>query len=1190
LQKQEGQPEPETDPHANGRPKLFMDQPETGYPVIDTELKRAHEQGRFTTELTPDIVKRQSENPKRLACLLEMDIPIKEEEKNKTPRVPYRKMTFREQEECKKVIEKYLETGVIRPSASPYGAAVLFAPKKNGTLRFCVDWRPLNAISTKNSAHPPDAADCIAQLSGASIFSTCDAAAGYHQFPVTEKDKEKTAFNTKYGHYEFNLVSFGLCNAPAFYVSAMNKIFSGEMFRTGLGDAHLTAEQKKVLANVSPEQRERLGENFLDKFICVYIDDIIIYSKNPEEHAKHLRKVFDRLIEFDLVLSSPKCFFAQDSVEYLGHIISKEGVHVNPEKVKAVRDWPVPATQTDVRQFLGLCGYYRKFIKNYGQIAKPLTDLTAKDAAADTKGTLKTWSDAAQAAFETLRNALCEAPVLAIPNPSKGGFHLMTDASVYGLGATLFQEGAEDGKLHPCAYASRVLTPTERKNYEIDHCVYELELKALMYGLEKWKMFLDGQIETTVETDHKSLIWLQSQKELSPRQGRFLDELARYGLKIKYLKGELNVVADALSRNPQFKKIIQDYNNTEPSHTALAAAVASTTEARWDDVPAYGQRDASLDAWYARFSDAYAADPAYRDRKEAAPFIKTERKGKTLWYHTTEGDDRPPTLCVPNDSALKRQIVQEFHAPPTAGHRHAQQVFMRVRQSYYWEKMTKNINEWVKACEICQKYKRNRRGKAGHMAPLEMPSGPWSSLVIDFCGPFNHKSPNGKTERWLILVVCDRLTKMAHFIPCREDINAAELADIFLENVIKLHGLPEDIRSDRGSLFTGHFWDRLWTRLGTSLSLATAFHHQTAGQAERAVQDLKIYLRANIKEHTEWKRYLPLAEFAYNSAEHSAIGCCPFELNAGFRPKNPADLLSPEPPEVRNPTAGSNPQKKKKQKEADAWLTQVDTLLTRAKRNIAETHRVRAEYYDKFRRPVKDTQGNIKFAPKGSMVYLASADLSNETAAQQDRAEGHVDEVQRMLLARYLGPYRVAEVCGKAQLNRRLELPDDLKSKLKSDVFHVDRIKEAFVTDEKFEIGDTLPPPALREDGASDDEPEYSIEAIEAWREDAKGRWFYVKYTGYSRKYNQWQHQENLPHAQKKIKEFMETNPRPTTKERARRPVRPSATARRTSRRLRRTNAVTCMATVSYRHIGSTQEKPIEISNMIWSKNIIDAF
>ena len=316
--------------HDNGKPKLFMNQPETASDKINKALLDA--QDIHVLELTPEQVAANDRNEKRKQ-LLEHEIDL--EPDSKKPNRPYYRMSKPELEELKKQIEKYLEAGMIEPSKSPFGAACLFAPKKNGKLRFCIDYRPLNNITVKNAVQPPGVEDCLQQMAGCSVFSCIDLAQGYHQVPIAESDREKTAFNTKYGHYQWKVLPFGLCNAPATFVSALNRIFSGEAHRAN--------------AKTKEEANNSLGTNLLDKFLTVYIDDLLVYSNSEEEHAEHLKLVFERLRAYGLLIQSPKAFYAQKEVDYLGHMVSAQGISVQTDKIDTVTEWPQPQEVTHIR-------------------------------------------------------------------------------------------------------------------------------------------------------------------------------------------------------------------------------------------------------------------------------------------------------------------------------------------------------------------------------------------------------------------------------------------------------------------------------------------------------------------------------------------------------------------------------------------------------------------------------------------------------------------------------------------------------------------------------------------------------------------------------------------------------------------------------------------------------------------------
>ncbi|GJY56986.1 putative nucleotidyltransferase, ribonuclease H [Tanacetum coccineum] len=408
-------------------------------------------------------------------------------------RAPYR-LAPSEMKELSKQLQELLEKGFIRPSSSPWGAPVLFVKKKDGSFRMCIDYRELNKLTIKNRYPLPRIDDLFDQLQGSSVYSKIDLRSGYHQLRIREEDIPITAFRTRYGHYEFQVMPFGLTNAPAVFMDLMN----------------------------------RVCKPYLDKFVIVFIDDILIYSKNKEEHGEHLKTILNLLRSEKLYAKFSKCDFWLDSVQFLGHVIDSSGVHVDPAKIEAIKNWAAPTTPTEVRQFLGLAGYYRRFIKEFSLISKPLTKLTQKNKP-------YVWGDDEEEAFQTLKLKLCSAPILSLPEGSED-FVVYCDASLKGFGAVLMQ------REKVIAYASRQL----RKNEE-NYTTHDLELGAVVFALRLWRHYLYGT-KCTVYTDHKSLQYILDQKELNMRQRRWIELLSDYDCVIRYHPGKANVVADALSR------------------------------------------------------------------------------------------------------------------------------------------------------------------------------------------------------------------------------------------------------------------------------------------------------------------------------------------------------------------------------------------------------------------------------------------------------------------------------------------------------------------------------------------------------------------------------------------------------------------------------------------------------------------
>jgi hypothetical protein len=403
-------------------------------------------------------------------------------------------MNVKDLAELKKQIDELLSKGYIRPSSSPCGSPILFVDKKDGTRRMCIDYRPLNDVTVKNKYPLPRIGDLFDQMKGAKIFSKIDLRSGYHQLKIRLEDIPKIAFTSRYVLYKFTVMPFGLTNAPAYFMYLMNKVFM----------------------------------EYLDRFVVVFIDDILVFSQNEEEHEKHLRLVLQKLREHQLYAKFSKCDFWLKKVSFLGHIITEGGIAVDPSKVKAVLDWNPPKNVAEIRSFLGLAGYYRRFIEGFSKIVKPLTSFLEK-------GKEFKWDAKCEDSFEELKKRLTTAPVLIMPDIHKG-FDVYCDASLQGLGCVLMQEGKV------IAYASRQL-----RKHEQNYHTHDLELAAIVHALKIWRQYMIGN-RCRIFTDHKSLKYIFTQKDLNLRQRRWLELIKGYDLDIQYHHDKANVVADALSR------------------------------------------------------------------------------------------------------------------------------------------------------------------------------------------------------------------------------------------------------------------------------------------------------------------------------------------------------------------------------------------------------------------------------------------------------------------------------------------------------------------------------------------------------------------------------------------------------------------------------------------------------------------
>ena len=402
-----------------------------------------------------------------------------------------------ELKELKAQLEELLSKGFIRPSTSPWGAPVLFLKKKDGSLRLCIDYRQLNQATIGNQYRLPRIDELFDQLHGTRVYSKVDLRSGYHQLRVRENDVSKTAFRTRYGHYEFLVMPFGLTNAPAAFMDLMNRVFSP----------------------------------YLDKFVIVFIDDILVYSDSLEQHAEHLRTVLQILRERQLYAKFSKCKFWLDKVAFLGHVISAEGISVDPQKIKAIVNWKPPTKVYEVLSFLGLAGYCRKFVEGFSKIATPLTNLLKKYQKFE-------WSYTCQHSFEELRQRLTTASMSALPS-GKDGYVVYSDASRQGLGSVLMQGG------RVIAYASRQL-----KKHEQNYPTHDLELAAVVFAIKILRHYLYGVL-CQIFIDHNSLQYIFTLKELNLRQRRWLELIKDYDCTIEYHPGKANVVVDGLSRKPK---------------------------------------------------------------------------------------------------------------------------------------------------------------------------------------------------------------------------------------------------------------------------------------------------------------------------------------------------------------------------------------------------------------------------------------------------------------------------------------------------------------------------------------------------------------------------------------------------------------------------------------------------------------
>ena len=542
------------------------------------------------------------------------------------------------------------------------------------------------------------------------------------------------------GLYEFKVLCFGLTNAPGTFQNIMNDVL-----------------------------RDVLG-----KFVLVYLDDIVIFSKPQEEHYMHLDIVLHLLREHELYANLSKCKFVQPELQFLGHIVGAEGLQVDPKKVSIVKDWPVPTNQKDLQRFWGLANYFRKFIMGWANLVAPLQVLLKQ---ADTFN----WTAECDTAFAGLKTALCNAPVLALPNLNRP-FEVICDACGVGLGAVLLQDG------RPIAFDGKRMNPAEQ-NYSVG----EQELLAVIHALELWRCYLDGA-EVTVVTDHSPNTFFATKSLLSPRQARWAERLSRFQFTWEYRPGRINV-ADPLSRHPAFvahivlaavrlqsSPMTATAQQTSPQLAAVTHSTAADADIQAENAAA-AQADNDL---LTQIMQGYSLDPWF------------EKSSNTAWLDAHKGlYYRGDALVIPNVQKLKNAVLHELHDAKYSGHVGYHRTYHNVHRLYWWPGMSNDIREYVRGCKICQQDKSLTQAPAGKLKPIPVPEGAWDHVTADRIVSL----PKTKQGHTAILVVVDKLTKMTHFAPCKNESTAKDIAKLFVDKVWKLHGLPLRLTTDRGPEF-----------------------------------------------------------------------------------------------------------------------------------------------------------------------------------------------------------------------------------------------------------------------------------------------------------------------------------------------------------------------------------------------------
>lgn len=831
---------------------------------------------------------------------------------------PYRLPTIH-REEIGKQLNKMLDDNIIQPSKSPWNAPLLIVPKKDDSKgqkkwRVVIDFRKLNDITVGDAFPLPNISDILDQLGNSKYFTTLDLASGFHQVALDPQDREKTAFSSNFQHYEFLRMPFGLKGAPSTFQRLMNSVLSG-----------LQGQQ-----------------------CFVYMDDIVVYARNLKDHHLKINLIFDRLRGSNLKLQPDKCNFLRKEIVYLGHVINEKGISPDPSKISAVSTFPVPKTVTQIKSFLGLAGYYRRFIPEFSKIATPMTSLLKKNIKYN-------WCALCDEGFTHLKTLLTTAPVLIYPDFNEE-FFVTTDASDVAIGAVLSQH--RNSADLPICYASRTLNATEKR-----YSTIEKELLAIVYGVTQFRPYLYGR-KFTIVTDHKPLMWVMNLKDPSSRLMRWKIKLAEYDYTVTYKQGRLNSNADALSRIPEATSTAlvlvttrsaakrAETNPLEHNGPTMHSPPDKEPENQRSDIPKFqliGIRAAELPNskkemplfFFIQTEDQENVldSPLEIDSCQLEPnvysftmftFLITEEHILRTRHALTKIMEfckvkKIPKIQLCSDLNCHRSIInlktaitsifqelhitvylllnhvtnitdatqipmilKEFHETPIGGHQGVTRTYNRVKLSYQWPSMKASIRDYISTCSKCQANKVSRINKLP-MKITSTASKPFELISLDIVGPL----PFSQNSNKYILTFQDNLTKYSEAIPL-PTADAHTVAEEFVTKIICRHGIPSTVLTDQGSNFLSKLFADVCKLLKSRKIQTTAYHPQTNGQLERSHRTLAEYLR-NYIDHDEssWDTWLPYAMFVYNTTPHTSTKYTPHELVYGHIAELPSSLTLP---------------------------------------------------------------------------------------------------------------------------------------------------------------------------------------------------------------------------------------------------------------------------------------------------------
>ena len=769
-----------------------------------------------------------------LASNIEHHIELKDDKK--ITYVPSYRLPQKHIIEIEKQVEQLKRDGIVANSTSPYNSPLLIVPKKGGTWRLVVDYRKINENTVPDRFPTHNVEDVLCSFGSNRFFSSLDLLKGYWQIAMAKDSRELTAFSTARGHYEWTRMPFGLRNAPTTFARLVKAVF---------GD-------------------------LVGSVLEVYMDDLVIASKTLEEHLEKLEIVLGRIREHNLKIKITKCDFFKSQLQYLGFVVSQDGLKVVQAKAEAIAQFPVPKSVKNLQTFLGMCGYYRKFIFRFSTIAAPLTDLLKKD-------TPFRWDEEQQRAFDSLKEKLLKPPILIFPS-FKDTFYLATDASDTGVGGVLLQ--IRSGIFHPISFFSRKLktvNPNECAMSTIDR-----ECTAIVNSLFSFKFLIYG-CETVVLTDHLPLVHFFKDTKLNNKRIRWKLILEDFDVKVKYVPGKLNIIADCMSRNSlDSDQIGLDRLDRE------VLAIVHDSESPEHDFKKHKER-VEFDWDFERIREEQLKDPKLHKLIKKLE-SGTEMNGyilrnnvlcKVLRYkYSASGNTLIDQVIIP--ATLRKEVLSYLHEE--YAHPGVHQMCDRARQNFHWIGIRKDIQRLIKDCVVCNRAKGVPNSTQVFKYPPEQ--RPFNRIHMDLVGGFSETAKGNKH----ILVCIDSLTRYTEVIPLRTK-TAIETAEMFYRKWVCRYGIPTVIVTDSGLEFQNCFLNSLCQQLGIRKANIVCYHPMSNGLAERANQKLLDVLRITIgAQEPNWDYALPHCMWIINTAPHRILRFSPYEALFGFVPPSPFDI------------------------------------------------------------------------------------------------------------------------------------------------------------------------------------------------------------------------------------------------------------------------------------------------------------